>query len=167
MQKQKVKFREISVSALEDAWQRQATAAAIAGAREVIGELIPPATPIAKLSDSEWAYVIASVIFGWIQMRAQQASAEGHDMERTIRSTGIDPDPWDAGPVIAVLPELADVCADLDWSLPLATWPKETMAKFLLEAMRLIEPAMRARDLSDRGVTQKVTAKDLNDPIPS
>ena len=44
---------EVSLSALEDVWQRDATAAAIAGARGVvqIGGPVPPGTPIGRLSD--------------------------------------------------------------------------------------------------------------------
>jgi hypothetical protein len=145
----------LSPSAIEDAWQRQATAAAIAAAREVVGGTIPPATPIGRLGDREWGYLVAAIIFGWIQIRAQQASVEGHDIEQTIRATSIDPDPWDAGPIIAILPELAEACGDLDWSLPIGKWPKEVMAKFLIEAMKLIKPVIDARDLSARGITQK------------
>jgi hypothetical protein len=53
----KVKSRiafAISPVAIENEWQRQTTAAAIAGARQVIGEAIPPGTPIGRLSDTEW-----------------------------------------------------------------------------------------------------------------
>jgi hypothetical protein len=169
--KAKVQFRQPSASAIEDIWQRRATAAAIAGAREVVsGELIPPATPIHRLGDHEWGFIVAAVIFGWIQVRAQQASAEGHDAERSIRDTGIDPDPWDAGPVIAILPELADECSDLDWNLPLDHWPKEMIAGFLLTAMRLIGPAMRARDLTalviNEPADEPATINDLNDDFP-
>jgi hypothetical protein len=155
-----------SSSAIENQWLRQATAAAIAAAREVVGGTIPPATPIGRLGDREWGYVAAAIIFGWIQTRAQQASAEGHDIEQRIRATNIDPDPWDSGPIIAILPELAEACGDLDWSLPIGKWPKEIMAKFLIQAMKLIKPAIDARVLSARGVTQKATLKEIADDIP-
>ena len=83
----------VSPSAIDDEWQRRATAAAIAGAREVIQAdgPIPPGTPIGRLSDVEWGWIVAAVLFGWIQTRAEQAAAEQLDTERTIRMTALDP----------------------------------------------------------------------------
>jgi hypothetical protein len=151
---------EISISALEDQWQRDATAAAIAGARGVVqvDGPIPPGTPIGRLSDTEWGWIAAAILFGWISTRAHQAVAEQFDTEQLIRLTALDPQPWDAGAVAAILPELADACSDLDWSKPIGAWPREDMIAFLLKAMPLIRKAMSARDLSDKGVTQKSSA---------
>jgi hypothetical protein len=164
MRKPKIQFREPSASAIEDAWQRRATANAVAEARKIVRSVILPATPIGRLSDQEWGYFAAAIIFGWIATRAEQASTEGIEAERTIRNTNITPDPWDAGAIVAILPELAEACSDIDWSEPLNAWPRATMTKFLLEAIKLIEPAMRARDLSGRDVTQKATK--LDDQVP-
>jgi hypothetical protein len=151
---------EVSLSALEDQWQRDATAAAIAGAKGVIqvGGPIPPGTPIGRLSESEWGWIIAAVLFAWIRVRAEQAASEQLDTEQVIRLTALDPMPWDAGAVTAILPELADACAGLDWSKPIGAWPKEAVAEFLLTAMRLIRKGMIARDLSDKGVTRNARA---------
>jgi hypothetical protein len=152
---------EVSLSVLEDMWQRQATAAAIAAIRGVIqmDGPIPPGTPIGRLSDTELGWIFAAVLFAWISKRAEQATAEQLDSERTIRMTALDPQPWDAGAVAAILPELADACADIvDWSRPLAQWPREIIIEFLLKAMPLIRKAMIARDLSDKGVTRKSSA---------
>jgi hypothetical protein len=102
--------------------------------------------------------VLAAMLFAWITKRAQQAAAEQLDTEQTIRMTGLDPDPWDAGAVMAILRELADACAHIDWSAPLASWSRETMADFLLTAMRFIRRAMIARDLSDKGITRQSSA---------
>src|SRR5262245_41699801 len=149
---------EVSISALEDEWQRRATADAVAAARGVV-ELdgpIPLGTPIGRLSDTEWRWIVAAILFAWIGARAQQAAAEQLDTERVIRMTALDPQPWDAGAVAAILPELADACAGIiDWSQPLAQWPRDTMIEFLLKAMPLIRKAMIARDFSDKGVTRK------------
>ena len=71
--------------------------------------------------------------------------------------TALDPEPWDAGAVTAILPELAET-PDIDWSKPLAAWPRETMVEFLLVAMRLIRKAMIARDISESGITRKSSA---------
>jgi hypothetical protein len=146
-------------SAFEDAWQRRATAAAIEGARKVVqvDGVIPPGTPIGRLSDTEWGWLVAATLFGWISTRAEQATGEGLDTEQTIRMTALDPEPWDAGAVIVVLPELAET-PGIDWSKPVNEWSRETMAGFLLTAMRLIRKAMIARDLSDRGITRKSSA---------
>jgi len=152
---------EVSLSAIEDQWQRDATAAAIAGARGVVQTdgPIPPGTPIGRLSETEWGWIIVTVLFAWIDKRAEQATAENLDTERTIRMTALDPQPWDAGAVAAILPELADACADIvDWSKPLAQWPREIMIEFLLKAMPLIRKAVIARDLSDKGITRKSSA---------
>src|SRR5262245_24577299 len=144
---------QISLSAIEDQWQRDATAAAIAGAQRVIqmDGPIPPGTPVGRLSDVEWGWIVAAILFGWIATRAQQAAAERLDTERTIRMVGLDPQPWDAGAVMAILPELADACSDIDWSKPFTAWPRETVVEFLLRAMQLIRKAQIARDLSEKG----------------
>jgi hypothetical protein len=155
---------EVSLSTLEDRWQQQATAAAIEAARGVVqmDGPIPPGTPIGRLSDTEWGWIIAAVLFAWIGVRAQQAAAEHLDTERTIRMVALDPQPWNAGAVAAILPELADACSGkVDWSKPLAQWPREIIIEFLLTAMPLIRKAMIARDLSEKGITRKSSASTI------
>jgi hypothetical protein len=154
---------QVSQSALEDEWQRQATAAAIAAARGVIRTdgAIPPATPVGRLSDFEWGWITAAILFGWIQTRARQAVAENLDTEQTVRMTALDPDPWDAGGAMAILPELAAACSDIDWSKPLTAWSRETTAEFLLTAMRLIRNGMIARDISGKGITRESSASTI------
>ena len=151
----------ISETALEDEWQRRATAAAIEAARGVVklDGPIPPGTPIGRLADTEWGWVLAAMLFAWIRTRAEQASCEQLDTEQTIRLTALDPSPWDAGAVAAILPELAST--SFDWSQPITAWPKDTMVEFLLTAMRLIRKAMIARDLSDKGVTRQSNASTI------
>ena len=151
---------EVSLSALEDQWRRDATAAAIAGARGVVqmDGPIPPGTPIGRLSDTEWGWVVASILFSWISVRARQAAAEQLDTERLIRMIALDPQPWDAGAVETILPDLADAWPNLDWSKPLEEWSRETMVEFLLKATQLVRKAMLARDMGDKGVTRKSTA---------
>jgi hypothetical protein len=154
---------EVSLSALEDQWQRAATAAAIAGARGVVqmDGPIPPGTPIGRLSDTEWGWLLAAILFAWIGKRAEQAATEQIDTEQVIRLTALDPQPWDAGAVAAILLELADACANLDWSKPLSAWSREDITEFLLKAMRLIRKAMIARDLSDKGITRASSASTI------
>jgi hypothetical protein len=154
---------QVSLSAFEDKWQRDATAAAIAAAQRVIRAdgPIPPGTPVGRLSDAEWGWIVAGVLFAWISKRAEQATAEQIDTEQLIRMTALDPQPWDAGAVAAVLPDLADACSELDWSKPLTAWPKDDIVEFLLKAMRLIRKAMIARDLSDKGITRKSSANTI------
>jgi len=153
----------VSETALEDEWQRKATAAAIEAARGVVqmDGPIPPGTPIGRLSDTEWGWVLAAMLFAWIRTRAEQASCEQLDTEQTIRLTGLDPEPWDAGAVAAILPELASTCSAIDWSQPLTAWPRDTMIEFLLTAMRLIRKATVARDLSDKGVSRQSNASTI------
>src|SRR5262245_47067794 len=151
---------QISLAALEDQWQRDATAAAIAAARGVaqMGGPIPPATPIGRLGDTEWGWILAATLFAWISKRAQQAAAENLDTERAIRMVALDPQPWDAGAVEAILPDLANACSDMDWSKPLSECSRETVIEFLLKAMPLIRKAMIARDISESGVSRKSSA---------
>src|SRR6516162_666688 len=153
----------ISETALEDEWQRRATAAAIEAARGVVklDGPIPPGTPIGRLADTEWGWVLAAMLFAWIGKRAEQAACEQLDTEQTIRLTALDPEPWDAGAVAAILPELASTCTSIDWSQPLAAWPRDTMIEFLLTAMRLIRKATIARDLSDKGITRQSSASTI------
>jgi hypothetical protein len=154
---------EISLSALEDQWQRDATAAAIAGARGVIqmDGPIPPGTPVGRLSDVEWGWIVAAVLFAWISVRARQAAKEQLDTERLVRMIALDPQPWDAGAVATILPDLADACSDIDWSKPLTEWSQETMIGFLLKAMPLIRKAVIARDLSGKGITRETGASTI------
>jgi hypothetical protein len=151
----------VSPSALEDEWQRRATAAAIEAARGVVkfDGPIPPGTPIGRLSETEWGWIIAGVLFAWISKRAEEAACEQLDTEQCIRLTGLDPEPWDAGCVAAILPELAST--SFDWSQPITAWPKDTMVEFLLTAMRLIRKATIARNLSDKGVTRQSNASTI------
>ena len=92
--------------------------------------VIPPGTPIGRLGDIEWGWIVAAILFGWISTRAEQATAESIDTELTIRMSGLDPEPWDAGAVAAILPELAEM-PGIDWSKPLGEWPRETMVAVL------------------------------------
>src|SRR5262249_58301146 len=111
------------------------------------------------LSDPEWGWILAAMLFAWISKRAEQAATEQLDTERTIRMTALDPEPWDAGAVAAILPDLANACAEVvDWSKPLADWPRETIIEFLLKAMPLIRKATIARDLSEKGITRQSSA---------
>jgi hypothetical protein len=148
----------ITQSAIEDVWQRKATEAAIAAARGVVNRdgPIPPLTPIGRLGDGEWGWLVAAILFGWIRTRAEQATAEAIDTEQAIRLTGLDSNPWDAGAIAMILPELADV-PDLDWTKPLSDWSREDMTRLLVEALRLVRKALIARDLGG-GVTRQSSA---------
>jgi hypothetical protein len=64
MSRRKKIFRLPSPSAIEDAWLRQATAAAIEAARTVVSSgAVPPMTPVGRLSDIEWGWIAASILF--------------------------------------------------------------------------------------------------------
>ena len=80
------KPRELSLSAQNDAWTKQASLAAVAEARKAIRDdgAIPPSTPVGRLSDRELGWIVSGALFGWIATRAQQATEESWDQERTI-----------------------------------------------------------------------------------
>jgi hypothetical protein len=157
-----------ALSEREDEWGRRATAAAIAAARKIVlGDkaVIPMNTPIGRLSNVEWGWIVSAVIFAWIGTRAEQAVAEGLETELVLRTTGLDPNPWDSGAVATILPQLADV-PGIDWSKPLDAWSRETMTEFLTTALGLIRTSMIARDLGGGAITRRSGAIELNDPIP-
>ncbi len=141
------KIGALTPEKLDDVWQRKATAASIIAVRELVaGGVIPPATPISRLSDSEWGWFAAANLFAWIKCRSEQATAEGWNMELTLRLTALDPQPWDAGAVESILPDLGNL-QGVDWSKPITSWPKDQMVKFLQQAMKLIHAAMISRDV--------------------
>ena len=145
----------VTPESIDDAWQRRATAAAIVAMRKMIsGGAIPPATRLDRLTDIELGWLHASGLFAWISTRAEQATAEGMDTELALRLTGLDPEPWDAGAVMSVLPEIGEI-KDIDWSKPVMQWPKDMVVRFLLGAMPLIRRAMIARDVGGGGVSTR------------
>lgn len=127
-----------TLSAIEDHWQRRATTAAIAAARKIAHAdgVIPTGTPIGRLGDVEWGWLVAAILFGWISTRAEQATAEEVDTERVVRMTGLEPEPWDAGAVATILAELAET-PGIDWAMPFGQWPQETVINFLLTGIKL------------------------------
>jgi hypothetical protein len=134
----------------------------------VLGEGSAPVNknaPVGRLNDLEWGWIVSAVIFAWIATRAEQATAEGLETELVIRTTGLDPNPWDAGAVATILPKLAEV-PGVDWSKPLADWPRESMVAFLTAALKLIRTGIIARDLGGGGITRKAHPDKLNDPVP-
>lgn len=155
-----------TADSIDDVWQRRATAAAILAVREVInGGNIPPNVSISKLSDVEIGWLFAASLFAWIRTRAEQATAEGWDVEETLRRTSLQPQPWDTGAVASILPELGDL-SGIDWSKPITAWPKDVMIRFLLEAMKLISTAMIARDVGG-SITTKPKSLDEMQRIAS
>jgi hypothetical protein len=145
--------RIASISAEHDAWLRRAIAAAIAAAKDVVGPvgIIPPSTRVEKMNDAQWTWLVNAAIWGWVSTRGNQAASEGWDLEETARRTPCDPDPWDVGAVMAILPALAETCGErFDWSKPSAEWSKESLAEFLLAAFNLIQHAFIARDIVER-----------------
>jgi hypothetical protein len=145
-------------SANEDDWGQRATAAAVAVARNIVlgdAAAVNKNAPVGRLSDTEWGWIVSAALFAWIRTRAEQAATEELNVEQTIRLTRLDKNPWDAGAVAAILPELAR-CRGVDWSRPLTDWSREAMIEFLLETLRLVRRGMIARDLGD-GITRKAT----------
>ena len=138
----------------ENEWQDRATAAAIKAARRIVvgdAAVIPMMTPVGRLSELQWGWIVAAVLFAWIKVRAEQAASEGIDAEQTIRD-GLD-GAWDAGAITSTLPALADT-PGIDWSKPLADWSHDQMIAFLSNALILVQQAMAARDQGP-GITRK------------
>jgi hypothetical protein len=156
----------------DDAWLRQAIAASIARAKDLVAPQGPirSSTPLGKLSDCEWGWIVSTVVWGWVSTRSEQAASEGLDPERAIRTTRLDPDPWDTGAIRAILPELARSCAGFDWTRPANSWSKDELAEFLASAFTLIQRATSARDIIEQQVAGKAinpdtTARQINGSI--
>jgi hypothetical protein len=154
------------ISKKEDEWQAKATEAAIAAARKIAlnSSGLPPMTPVGRLSDHQWGWIVTAAIFGWIQTRVEQAIAEGLDQEQAVRLTGLNPSPCDVAVVRSILPALSDQAA-IDWSQPLVAWPKDTMTNFLMLAWRMIAKAELARDQAAGKILRKSELAELNNPI--
>jgi hypothetical protein len=164
--------RVASISAENDAWLRRSLAASIARAKDLVAPQGPirSATQLGKLSDSEWGWIVSTVVWGWVSARSEQAATEGLDPERAVRVTRLTPDPWDVGAIRAILPELAKSCASFDWSKPANAWSKDELTQFLSTAFALIQRAIDARDDIEARVAGKptnadVTARQMNGAI--
>jgi hypothetical protein len=152
----------------EDEWLRRATDAAVAGARKIaLGNQPLMNTPVGRLNDHQWGWLVTAAIFGWIQTRCEQAIEEGFDQEAAVRITGLSPSPCDVAVVHSVLATLAEQ-AGIDWSQPLVAWTKDTMTSFLLLAWQLMNKAEAARDHGPGKILRK--SKDdwdeKGDPLP-
>jgi hypothetical protein len=159
--KERVKFRRrpLSPTVIEDQWLQRATVVAIEHARKAVTDgAVPPNTPIGRLSDVEWGWIVAAVLFGWIETRAEQAVKSGIGAEEYVRSVNLDPDPWDAGTIASILPELAS-SAPLFYDLS-----RDEMIAFLSDAFGLIRKAMVARDQGQNLVTQHTPSGSPPDP---
>jgi hypothetical protein len=150
--------------AVQDLWQREATAAAIASARKMIGDgMVSPDTPVGHLTDEQLGWLLCAGICSWIATRSAQAVDEGNAaIEMNIRDTGTVPLPWDAGAVETILLDLANV-EGIDWNATVFEWPKDTMLLFLCEAYRLMSKAIAARD---RGGDITWPQAPMNDAVP-
>jgi hypothetical protein len=149
-----VVMRTSTLTAIElprDRWMKQAYVACVTAAKEMVGADGPirPLSPIGRLGDDEWTTIVGSVVWAWIATRAEQAATEGRDEERTIRSTGLDPDPWFDGAVAAILPKLPEACPELDWSKALGAWSKDEIVGFLSTAIVLTRRAVAARNVAE------------------
>ena len=144
----------------ENEWQVRATAAAIKAARRIVAgdaAVMPMMTPVGRLSEVQWGWIVAAVLFAWIKVRAEQAASEGIDAEQSIRD-GVD-GAWDAGAITSTLPALADT-PGIDWSKPLADWSPDQMIAFLTNALGLVQQAMAARDRGP-GISRKANEMPL------
>jgi hypothetical protein len=125
----------------ENEWQDKATAAAIAEARKIAVGSGPLAnTPAGRLNDQQWGWLLTAAIFGWIQIRYQQAIAEGLDPEKAVRMVELSPSPRDVAVIRSILPTLADQ-VQIDWARSLADWSQDEMTSFLLVAWQLANNA--------------------------
>jgi hypothetical protein len=156
-----------TISEEEDKWLAKATEAAVAGARKVaLADGPTMNTPVGRLNARQWGMIVCAIIFGWTDVKSQQAIAEGLSTEDLMRVTGLVPDPCDVAVIRSILPTLADGSA-IDWSQPLGTWTPDMMTNFLLSAWRLIRVAETARDHGPGHILKKAEVDwETGDPLP-
>jgi hypothetical protein len=143
------RVQRAAIGADRDAWTRRAFNDALVDVKGLISGNLPPINPslkLERLTDSEWGWFTSTAIGSWVRVRAEQATIEGLDIERMIRATGLEPDPRDAGAVVAILPQLLEACPELDWSKSVGEWAKDDIIAFLIAAYGLIRRAFAARD---------------------
>jgi hypothetical protein len=157
--------KKLRPKAVQDLWQRQATAAAIQSARKMINDgVVSRNTPVGHLSDEQLGWLLCAGTCSWIATRAAQAVNEGNAaVEMNIRNTGTAPPPWDAGAVETILPELGAM-EGIDWGVRVFDWPKDTMLLFLSRAYALMCGAIAARD---RGGDLTAPQAPMNDALPA
>lgn len=138
-------------------WDVKASQAAIDAAKSVIsGDGINSRAMISSLSDIEWGWIVAAVIFGWIKAKAEQAVAEGCGYEEKIKfMAGAEPQPWEAGAVASVLGILAET-PGIDWSQPVGSWTKDQITTFTWQAHKLVAQAI---DRRNEGATDKIVQR--------
>jgi hypothetical protein len=141
----------------ENEWQDKATARAIGEARKIAqGSSLKLAnTPVGRLSEQEWGWVLTAAIFGWISTRCEQAIAEGIDQEEAVRMIELSPSPGDLAMIRSILPTLATQ-VKIDWARPLKDWSKDEITNFLLQAWLLANNADR---VLEHGAGSKILQK--------
>jgi hypothetical protein len=163
--------RHAAISADRDRWTKKAYDVGIAAFKDLIGDEGPirPTVPIGRLTTSEHAWIVSTVISAWVRTRSEQAASEGWNYERAAHATQLEPDPWIEGAVASVLPKLVDTLdePDFDWSKPVAEWPKDHVIAFLLTGFNLISHALAARDAAENppeagGANPDLIARELN-----
>ncbi len=125
------------------------------GSPKVVADGINPRAAVGNLSQVEWGWIVAAVIFGWIKTRAEQAVAEGVSPEVTIRAANHrDPGPWEVGAIHSILPKLGDL-QGVDWSKPVGEWSKDQITQFAWQIYKLTDGAVAARDEGSHGALVK------------
>jgi hypothetical protein len=158
-----------AITARQDQWMRQASAASVAAFSDLIGNgaeaVILSGVPVGRLTSAEKGWLTSVAIFAWIAARSEQAAHEGWNTEHAIRETGLSPDPWMIGAVASILPKLVAALPDFDWGKPIGAWSKNEVAEFLATAYGLMQRALTARDSTEAqttGVDASVTARQIN-----
>jgi hypothetical protein len=144
--------RRASISADRDKWTKQAFGACIAAVKELVSGRHAPINPslkIERLTDSEWGWFVSAIVSAWVRTRSEQASVEGWDYERAAHATALEPDPWFAGAIAAILPKLPEALPNLDWWKPVGEWSKNEIVEFLTAAITLTRRAVAARNVAE------------------
>jgi hypothetical protein len=141
-------------------WDARAIHSAIEAARDLIGNdrAINGRAPVGTLSEAtEWNWIAHAIVFGWINVKAQQAVTEGLGYDAAIMSMVGSPGPDDAGTVAAILPKLGEL-EDVPWDKPISEWSKTEIIRFTWNAFLLIGGALTARDKAIGGLIAKPSA---------
>lgn len=144
------------MSKRDDQSIKRSTEAAIASVRSMLasGSLNGRAA-LHTLSDTEWGWIVCSIVFSWIKSKAEYAATEGLESEIEIRKLGREPEPWEAGAVQSILPALGGIDR-LDWAKPVGDWSKEEIIGFAWHCHRSIDAALaRQREASEPAIIRR------------
>lgn len=108
---------------------------------------INPNATLKSLGPHELRWIVCMAISQWIVERSRQTS-ELRGVEGLIKTFhGAEPEPWEKGSIVSVLPQLGQWVAENGLNdAPVGAWSRDQICEFLWIAYRAVDGARVARD---------------------